>query len=72
MPPNPRTPDNSVDSRTDPASSVANQMKADLTTSERTALQAREPAALELFYQVYFDRIFGYVRRLLREYRHQR
>jgi RNA polymerase sigma-70 factor (ECF subfamily) len=56
-----------VNSRTDPAASVAKDLKLDLTGSERTALQAREPAALELFYQVYFDRIFGYVRRLLRD-----
>lgn len=56
-----------MDSRTDPAASVANEPKLDLTRSERTALQAREPAALELFYEVYFDRIFGYVRRMLRD-----
>ena len=33
----------------------------------REELGRREPAALEWFYESYFDRIYGYVRRLLRE-----
>jgi RNA polymerase sigma-70 factor (ECF subfamily) len=39
----------------------------DLDASERMRLGKRDPAALELFYARYFDRIYGYVRRLLRE-----
>jgi RNA polymerase sigma-70 factor, ECF subfamily len=39
----------------------------DLTARERRALPERDAAALDRFYEVYFDRIYGYVRRLLRE-----
>lgn len=39
----------------------------DLTVQERSALPGRDAAALDRFYEVYFDRIYGYVRRLLRE-----
>ncbi len=59
--------DASVDSRTDHAASSVSQWKLDLTASERTALQAREPAALGLFYEVYFHRVYAYIRRLLRD-----
>jgi len=39
----------------------------DLAPQERERLRARDPEALELFYLRYFDRVYGYVRRLLRE-----
>ena len=39
----------------------------DLSEAERAELARREPAALERFYGLYFDRVYGYVRRLLRE-----
>jgi len=39
----------------------------DLSAAERGGLARREPAALERFYGLYFDRVYGYVRRLLRE-----
>ena len=39
----------------------------DLDRAERAQLRDRDPAALELFYERYFDRVYGYVRRLLRE-----
>ena len=39
----------------------------DLSRGERARLREREPAALERFYLVYFDRVYRYVRRLLRE-----
>ena len=39
----------------------------DLDADQRAGLRDRDPAALELFYERYFDRIYGYVRRLLRE-----
>lgn len=39
----------------------------ELNRAEREALRRREPAALERFYDLYFDRIYGYVRRLLRD-----
>jgi RNA polymerase sigma-70 factor (ECF subfamily) len=40
---------------------------AELSERERAALGACEPAALERFYEAYFDRVYGFVRRLLRE-----
>ncbi len=39
----------------------------DLSREEREHLQAREPGTLERFYDIYFDRVYAYVRRLLRE-----
>lgn len=39
----------------------------DLTPAERVALTTREPAALDRFFELYFDRVYGYVRRLLRQ-----
>jgi RNA polymerase sigma-70 factor (ECF subfamily) len=49
-------------------SGVANRAPSqDLDPEERRRLVDREEAALERFYLVYFDRVYGYVRRLLRE-----
>jgi RNA polymerase sigma-70 factor, ECF subfamily len=59
-----------VESRTDPGSPsklAPDPAAFELTRAEREALQAREPAALERFYHLYFDRLYGYVRRLLKE-----
>ncbi|MCP3915625.1 MAG: RNA polymerase sigma factor [bacterium] len=39
----------------------------DLSQEEREQLHEREPGALERFYDLYFDRVYAYVRRLLRE-----
>lgn len=39
----------------------------DLTEDERLDLQQGAPAALERFYDLYFDRVYSYVRRLVRE-----
>jgi len=39
----------------------------DLDRADRDALTRREPDALARFYDLYFDRIYGYVRRLLRD-----
>lgn len=39
----------------------------DLTSDERRRLQAGDPAILDHFYSTYFERVYGYVRRLLRE-----
>ena len=39
----------------------------DLSEVERLRLHEREPGALETFYELYFDRVYAYVRRLLRE-----
>ncbi len=49
-----------MDSTTDPPD-------LELSPRERVALRARDRGALERFYEVYFDRIYGYVRRLLKE-----
>jgi len=38
----------------------------DLTSEERRRLQARDPAALAHFSTTYLERVYGYVRRLLR------
>jgi RNA polymerase sigma-70 factor (ECF subfamily) len=38
-----------------------------LSRQERERLRDRDPEALERFYLVFFDRVYGYVRRLLRE-----
>ncbi len=35
-----------------------------LSEEQRAALQRREPEALSAFFDIYFDRIYGYVRRL--------
>lgn len=59
-----------MDSRTDPGPSselAADPAEFELGPEERAALRAREPAALERFYDLYFDRVYGYVRRLLGE-----
>jgi len=50
----------------DPAAE-RNENSSELSLSEREALGAQEPAALERFYSAYFDRVYGFVRRLLRE-----
>ncbi len=42
-------------------------LRASLARHELEALQRREPEALEKFYQLFFDRIYGYVRRLLND-----
>ncbi len=39
----------------------------ELTDQERAALQAREPSALGRFYDLFFDRVYGYVYRLVGE-----
>ena len=39
----------------------------DPTSDERRRSQARDPAILDHFYSTYFERVYGYVRRLLRE-----
>lgn len=47
---------------------VANRAPSkDLGAEDRARLVVRDEAALERFYLAYFDRIYGYVRRLLRE-----
>ena len=39
----------------------------DLSPSERRLLSARDPGTLGLFYDLYFDRVYGYVKRMLEE-----
>ena len=39
----------------------------DLPAGDREALRDRDPEVLERFYNLYFDRVYAYVRRLLRE-----
>jgi RNA polymerase sigma-70 factor (ECF subfamily) len=39
----------------------------DLTADELTALAERRPEALERFFDVYFARVYGYVRRLVKD-----
>jgi len=39
----------------------------DLSPEQRRLLQRRDASALEVFFEAYFDRVYGYVRRLLRE-----
>lgn len=59
-----------MESRTDPDPSselAADPAELELPPEERQALTARTPGALERFYELYFDRIYAYVRRLLRE-----
>ena len=59
-----------MDPEIDPASvsGLASQAPLrDFTLEERNALQTQDPGALEAFYLAYFDRVYGYVRRLLRE-----
>lgn len=40
---------------------------AELSSAELVALRDRQPAVLERFYRLYFERVFGYVRRLVRD-----
>jgi RNA polymerase sigma-70 factor (ECF subfamily) len=47
--------------------STARAAAPDLDPADRTALQGRDSAVLGRFYDVYFDQIYGYVRRLVRE-----
>ena len=59
-----------MDHSPDPASPsgpAGNPKALDPPLEEREQLQRRHPQALEWFYSTYFDRIYGYVRRLLRE-----
>lgn len=39
----------------------------ELSADELTALAERRPEALERFFDVYFDRVYGYVRRLVKD-----
>lgn len=39
----------------------------DLSPEERERLPGRDPEVLERFYEAYIDRVYGYVRRLLKE-----
>lgn len=50
-----------------PSEIVHDAAALELTGAERVRLAAREPAALRRFYDLYFDRVYGYVRRLLGE-----
>lgn len=50
-----------------PAGVASRAPSRDLSVEDRSRLVVRDEAALERFYLVYFDRIYGYVRRLLRE-----
>ncbi|TDJ66279.1 MAG: RNA polymerase sigma factor [Planctomycetota bacterium] len=59
-----------LDSETEPAPSTGLASKdasLSLSRQERERLRDCEPEALERFYFVFFDRVYGYVRRLLRE-----
>ena len=59
-----------LDPETEPAHSTglaSNDASLSLSRQERERLRDREPEALERFYFVFFDRVYGYVRRLLRE-----
>ena len=53
----------SVDSS--PSSSASGFV--DLTEAVRAMLPEREPSALQAFYDAYFDRLYGYIRRMVRE-----
>lgn len=55
-----------MDPQLEPAASRA-AAPADLPAAERRALRERDADALALFYDAYFDQVYGYVRRLLRE-----
>lgn len=59
-----------MEPRTDsgaPSELAADPAELELSDEERAALAARAPDALERFYELYFDRVYGYVRRLLHE-----
>jgi RNA polymerase sigma-70 factor (ECF subfamily) len=59
-----------LEPRTDPgppSEHAADPAALELPEEERVALAACAPAALERFYELYFDRVYGYVRRLLHE-----
>ncbi|MEO6711674.1 MAG: RNA polymerase sigma factor [Planctomycetota bacterium] len=56
--------------RSDPSSADGPGVGAradDLTADELTALAERRPEALERFFDVYFERVYGYVRRLVKD-----
>lgn len=59
-----------MDSDTDPARTTglaSEEASLSLSREERVQLRNREPEALERFYLAFFDRVYGYVRRLLHE-----
>lgn len=59
-----------MDGSPDPDATSAETRRPDeleLSAQERVGLTTREPAALERFFELYFDRVYGYVRRLLRQ-----
>ena len=63
-------PRDSVDPQLEPSGSAGLAAQAPLPEfdlEERRGLQSRQPELLERFYAAYFDRVYGYVRRLLRE-----
>ena len=57
----------SPDPQASPAERSKDPADLELSSEERVALRDREPAALDRFFELYFDRVYGYVRRLLRE-----
>ncbi len=59
-----------MESRIDPGAPselAADPALLEFTDEERAALAARAPDALERFYELYFDRVYGFVRRLLHD-----